>query len=149
MDDQGLNLAASFCKKIEKGMHQSVVGPKPNQGKFSPFRVLFSTPKVRIGSWMPNALPCSGAIQTPLLGFLGQSLYLNAFSSSVYDFFIISFLDNSAFLRAIILKINTLKQILIKFRLSTVLLLSNHPFYSYACIPILNTNYQPITKLFN
>ena len=28
-------------------------------------------------------------------------------------------------------------------------LLSNHPFYSQACIPILNTNYQPIAKLFN
>ena len=42
--------------------------------------------KCRIGPMAPNALSCSGAIWTPLLGFFAWSLYLDAFSSSVYDF---------------------------------------------------------------
>ena len=104
--------------------------------------------KCQIGLMAPDTLSCLDAVWTHFLWFFGWSLYLDMFSSFVYDFFI-SFLDNSGYLRIIILKINTLKQILIKFKLSTILLLSNHPFYSYACNPILNTNYQPITKSFN
>ena len=55
--------------------------------------------KCRIGLMAPNILLCSGAIWTPFLGFFGQSLYLDMFSSSVYDFFLISFLDNSGFFK--------------------------------------------------
>ena len=38
---------------------------------------------------------------------------------------------------------------MIKSRLSTILLLSNYPLYSHASNPILDTNYQTITKLFS
>ena len=44
-----MNPDASFCEKIENGMPYclpKVVGPKPNKGKFGPFRVPFGTPKV-------------------------------------------------------------------------------------------------------
>ena len=40
----------------------------------------------RIGPMAPNALSCLGAVWTPLLGFFGWSLYLDMFSSFVYDF---------------------------------------------------------------
>ena len=46
---RALNLDASFCEKIEKGMHNrhpKAVGPKPKSGKFGPFRMPFGTPKV-------------------------------------------------------------------------------------------------------
>ena len=78
-----------LLRKIEKGMHNrhpKVVRPKSTSGKFGPFRVPFGTQKCRIGPMAPNALSCSGAVWTPLLGFFGHSLYLDAFSSSAYDF---------------------------------------------------------------
>ena len=79
--------------------------------------------KCRIGSWMLNALPCSGAIWTLLLGFFYRSLYLDMFSSSVYDFFI-SFLDNSDFLRIIILN-NYLVDKSLKINLNKVPIIHN------------------------
>ena len=58
--------------------------------------------KCRIDLWTPIVLLRSGAVWTPLLGFFDWSLYLDAFSSSVYDFSSL-FLDNSGYLRTIIL----------------------------------------------
>ena len=49
MDDLDVNLDASFCEKIEKGVsycHPKAVGPKPKRGKFGPFRMPFDTLKV-------------------------------------------------------------------------------------------------------
>ena len=46
-------------------------------------------------SWILDVLPCSGAFWTL---FLIRSLYLDVFSSLVYDFFI-SFLNNSGFFK--------------------------------------------------
>ena len=51
-----MNLDASFGEKIEKGVHYrhpKAVGPKPNQGKFGPFKVPFGTPKVL--NWLLEA----------------------------------------------------------------------------------------------
>ena len=144
MDNQGLNLNASFWEKIEKGMHNhhpKTIGPKPTSRKFNPFRVLLNWP---CGSECTFVFGCrldsSSRVFWPVL--VPRRIFILCLR------FFISFLDNSRYLRTIILQINTLKLILIKFRLSTILLLSIHPFYSYACIPVLNTNYQPITKLF-
>ena len=127
-------------------------GQSPHDDNSALLKCRSALQKCGIGSWMPNTLPCSGAIWTLFLGFFDQSLYLDMFSSSVYDFFI-SFLDNSDFLRKTILNNylvdKSLKINPYKFRLSTISLLSNHPFYSYACNPTLDTNYQPITKLSN
>ena len=124
------------------------LGQSPHDGNSALLECRLALQKCWIGFWRLNTLSCSGAIWSLLLGFFGRSLYLDLFSSFVYDF-LSPFWIIQAFLRTIILWINLLKQILIKLRLSTILLLSNHPFYSYACIPILNTNYQPITKLSN
>ena len=46
---------ASFCEKIEKGMHNchpKAVGPKPTSWQFRTFKVPFDTPKVPFGT--PN-----------------------------------------------------------------------------------------------
>ena len=53
MNDQDVNLDASFCEKIKKGVpyhHPKAVGPKPKRGKFSPSRVPFNTPNVPFGT---------------------------------------------------------------------------------------------------
>ena len=49
MDDLDVNLDASFCEKIEKGVpyrHSKGIGPKPKREKFGHFKVPFSTLKV-------------------------------------------------------------------------------------------------------
>ena len=64
-----------FAKRSKKGVpyrHPKAVGPKPTSWKFGPVA--------------PNTFSCSGAVWTPLLGFFGRFLYLDAFSSSAYDF---------------------------------------------------------------
>ena len=51
-DGQGLNIDASFCEKVKKGVpyrHLKAVGPKPKRRKFGPFKVPFGTPKVPNG----------------------------------------------------------------------------------------------------
>ena len=89
-------------------------------------------------SWVLIALSCLGAFWTPFWGFLEPDLALrrvfNPYSSLFRNNYLVDKYP----------KIN-----FDKFRLSTILLLSNYPFYSYASNPILDTNCQPITKLFN
>ena len=141
-----------FAKRSKKGVlypHLKGVGPKPKREKFGPFKVPFGIPKV------PNGLldtECSSMFEC-ILEFLSRVFLSGPCTQMCFHpqsmIFLSLFQIIQAFLGTIILQINILKQILIDFRLSTILLLSNHPFYSYACIPILNTNYQPITKLFN
>ena len=95
--------------------------------------------KCRIGSWRLNALSCSGAIWFLLLGFLDRSLYLDAFSTSDYDFFFITFLDNSVFFKNNYLVDKSLKinldsvQIIPNFVViqSSILFLCMHPYFKY------------------
>ena len=151
MDDQGVNPDASFCKKIEKGIHyhhSKAVGPKANNGKFGPFGMLNGTPKVP--NWPldtehsfvfvchldPSSRvfftgPCTQTcFHPPSMIFHLFSGYFRLFKNNYL-------VDKYP-------KIN-----LDKVQIIHILLLSNHPFYSYACNPILNTNYHPITELFN
>ena len=82
--------------------------------------------KCQIGPMAPNTLSCSGAVQTPLLGFFYQSLYLDMFSSFVYDFF---FFLNSGFLKS-----NYLVDKSLKINLDKV----DYPqFYCYPVIPFI------------
>ena len=101
-----MNSATSFCEKIEKGVHYhhlKAVGPKsPHDGNLALLECRSALQKCRIGSWRSNALPCSGAIWSLLLGFFGWSLYLDVFSTSVYDFLSLFWIIQ-AFLRTIIL----------------------------------------------
>ena len=108
-DDQGLNLNASFCEKIEKGMHNhhpKAVRPKPTRTKFSLFRVLFGTSKVL--NWpydtectyvFGSHLDSSSRVCWPVL--VPRHVFILLLS------FFISFQDNSGYLRTIILQINT------------------------------------------
>ena len=105
--------------------------------------------KCRIGSWTPNALSWLGAIWTPLLRFFDSSLHLDAFSSSIYDFFLSLFWIIQAFFQN-----NYLVDKYPKINLDKVQINHNfivtQSFLLFLCIhPYLNTNYQPITKLFN
>ena len=64
--------------------------------------------KCRIGSWRLNAFLCLGAIWSLILGFFGLPLYLDVFSTSVYDF-LVSCLDNSGFFKSNYLEVKYLK----------------------------------------
>ena len=75
--------------------------------------------KCRIGSWRLNAISCSGAIWSLLLGFFGQSLYLDVFSTFVYDF-LVSFLDHSGFFKS-----NDLDDKYLKINLDNVQIIPN------------------------
>ena len=51
-----MNPDTSFCKKIEKSVpyrHPKAVWPKPNQGKFGPFRMPFGT--LKVPNWVLEA----------------------------------------------------------------------------------------------
>ena len=61
----------------------------------------------------------------------------------------ISFLDNSSFFKNNYLVDKYPKINLDKVQIIQNFIIIQHPFYKYACNPILNTNYQSITKLFN
>ena len=83
-----------MCLIVTKG-----IGPKPKRGKFGPFKVPFSTPKVLNGlldTERSSMFEC--VLDSPSRVFLIRSPHLDVFSSLVYDFFI-SFLDNSSFFR--------------------------------------------------
>ena len=105
--------------------------------------------KCWIGSWTLNALSCSGVVWAPFLGFFDQSLHLDAFSSSVYNFFIFIFLNNLGFFRNNYLIDKYPKISLDKVHIihnfiviqSSLLFLCMHPYFKHY--------YQPITKLFN
>ena len=99
-------------------------------------------------SWVLISLSCLGAFWTPFLGFLELDLALRRVFNP-YSKTFISFLNNPSLFRNNYLVNKYPKINFDKFRLSTILLLSNYPFYSYASNPILDTNCQPITKLFN
>ena len=83
------------------------------------------------------------------LGFFDQSLHLDAFSSSVYNFFIFIFLNNLGFFRNNYLIDKYPKISLDKVHIihnfiviqSSLLFLCMHPYFKHY--------YQPITKLFN
>ena len=118
------------------------LGQSPTKGNSALLECCSALQKCRIGSWMPNALPCLGAIWTLLLVFLGQSLYLDVFSTSVYDFLSLFWIIQ-AFLRTIILnkylvdkslKINLDKvQIIHNFVViqSFFLFLCMHPYFKH------------------
>ena len=53
-------------------------------------------------------LLCLGAIWSLILGFFGLPLYLDVFSTSVYDF-LVSCLDNSGFFKSNYLEVKYLK----------------------------------------
>ena len=92
----------------------------------------------RIGSWRLNALSCSGAIWSFLLGFFGWSLCLDVFSTSVYDF-LISFLDNLGFFKSNYLEDKYLKINLDKVQIihsfiviqSSLLFSCMHPYFKH------------------
>ena len=136
-----MNLATSFCEKIKNGVHyrhSKAIGPKPNQGKFGLLKCRSALQKCRIGSWRLNALSCSGAIWSLLLGFFGQSLYLDVFSTSVYDF-LVSFLHNLGFFKSNYLEDKYLKINLDKIQIihsfiviqSFLLFLCMHPYFKH------------------
>ena len=86
--------------------------------------------------WTSNALSCSSAFWIPFLGFLEPGLALRRVSnpySKIFTFF----LDNLGLFSNNYLVDKYSKIIWIKFTLSTILLLSNYSFYSYASNPIL------------
>ena len=139
----------SFCEKIEKGVpyrHSKGIGPKPKRGKFSPLKVPFGTKSSvqhsKSAEWALGHYTffhvrlCFGLF---FQGFLIRSLHIDVFSSLVYDFFFISFLDNSGFCRNNYLvdkypKINLDKvQIFHNFTViqSTLLFLCMHPYFKH------------------
>ena len=73
------------------------LGQSPSHENSALLECCSTLQKCQIGPMAPNTLSCSGAVQTPLLGFFCQSLYLDMFSSFVYDFF---FFFNSSFLKS-------------------------------------------------
>ena len=103
--ESGRILFAKRLKRVYKIITRRPLGQSPHLGNSALSECRLVLQKFQIGPTAPIALSCLGAVWTPLLGFFGRPLYLDTFSSSVYDFFffLISFLDNSGFLRAIIL----------------------------------------------
>ena len=65
---------------------QRPLGQSPTKGNSALLECRSALQKCQIGLWTPNILSRLGAVWTPLLGFFGRSLYLDTFSSSVYDF---------------------------------------------------------------
>ena len=113
------------------------LGQSPHDGDLALLECRSALQKCQISYWRPNALSCSGAIWSLLLGFFGRSLYLDVFSTSIYDFF--SFLDNSGFLKSNYLedkyiKINLDKvQIIHSFIViqSSILFPCMHPYFKH------------------
>ena len=96
-----MNSDASFCKKVENGVHYrhpKVVGPKPTWWQFGPFRVLFSTPKVP--NWLLEVerafvFECHlvSASRVFWLVFVPRRVF------NLCLWFFVSFLDNSGFFK--------------------------------------------------
>ena len=118
---------------------QRPLGQSPKEANSTLLKCHSTLQKCKMGSWTPNALPCSGTFWTLLLGFFDRSLHLDVFSSFVYDFFFISFLDNSGFLKNNYLVDKSLKinldnvQIIPNFVViqSSILFLCMHPYFKY------------------
>ena len=62
------------------------LGQSPSHENSALLECSLALQKCRIGLMASNTLSCLGAVRTPLLGFFVWSLYLDAFSSSIYDF---------------------------------------------------------------
>ena len=103
-----MNPDASFCKKIEKGMHNrhlKAIGPKPTSWQFSTFKVSFSTPKVsfdtpNVPNW-PYGSECTLVFECrldPSSRFFWLVLVPRHVFTHIQRFFI-SFLDNSGLFR--------------------------------------------------
>ena len=95
-----------FLRKIEKGMHNchpKAVGPKSTSGKFGPFRVPFGTPP-KVSNW-PYGSECTFVFRCRL-DSSSRVFCLVLVPKRVFIlrlWFFISFLDNSRYLRTIIL----------------------------------------------
>ena len=114
------------------------LGQSPTKGNSALLECRSALQKCRIGSWRLNALSCSGAIWSLLLGFFGRSLCLDVFSTSVYDF-LVSFLDNLGFFKSNYLEDKYLKINLDKVQIihnfiviqSSLLFLCMHPYFKH------------------
>ena len=73
-------------KRVCHIVTQRLLGQSPTKENSALLECRLALQKCQIGLWAPNTLSCSGAIWTPLLGFFNRSLYLDVFSSPVYDF---------------------------------------------------------------
>ena len=136
-----MNLAASFCVKIKKGMHYhhpKAIGPKPNQGKFGPFRVLFSTPKVP--NWLleaERAFVFGCHLVSPSRVFWLVLVPRRVFKLRLW--FFVSFLDNLGFFKSNYLEDKYLKinfdkvQIIYSFIViqSSLLFPCMHPYFKH------------------
>ena len=119
----------------------------PHDGNSALLECHLTLQMCRIGSWRPNALSCLGVIWSLLLGFFGRSLYLDMFSTSVYDFFV-SFLDNLGFFKNNYLVDKSLKINLDKVQIihnfiviqSSILFPCMHPYFKH----LLSTNQKII-----
>ena len=117
---------------------QRPLGQSPTKGNSVLLECRSALQKCRIGSWRLNAISCSGAIWSLLLGFFGQSLYLDVFSTSVYDF-LVSFLDNLGFFKSNYLEDKYLKINLDKVQIihsfiviqSSLLFPCMHPYFKH------------------
>ena len=95
-----------LLRKIEKGMHNrhpKVVRPKSTSGKFGPFRVPFGTP-LKVSNW-PYGSECTFVFRC-CLDSSSRVFCLVLVPKRVFIlrlWFFISFLDNSGYLRTIIL----------------------------------------------
>ena len=115
------------------------LGQSTTKGNWALLECRLALQKCQIGLWRLNPLSCSGAIWSLLLGFFGRSLYLVVFPTSVYDFFYISFLDNSGFFNNNYLVDKSLKinldnvQIIPNFVViqSSILFLCMHPYFKH------------------
>ena len=140
-----------FVKRLKRVcliITQRPLGPSPKGGNSVLLECHSALQKCQIGYWTPNTLSCSCAFWTPFLGFLEPVLTPRCVFTRILRFLSI-FLDNSGFF-----KNSYLVDKYPKINLDKVHIIHNFIFiqlslYSYACNPILNTNYQPITKLFN
>ena len=125
-------------KRVYIIITQRKFGQSPNHENSALLECCSALQKCQIGFWRPNALLCSGVIWYFLLGFFGQSLYLDVFSTSVLWFFI-SFLDNSSFFKNNYLVDKSLKinldniQIIPNFVViqSSILFLCMHPYFKH------------------
>ena len=122
-------------------------GQSPKGGNSAILKCRSALQKCRIGTWMPNALPCSGAIWILLLGFFGRKFVPRRIFILRLWFFI-SFLDNSNFFKNNYLVDKSLKINLDKVQIihnfiviqSSILFPCMHPYFKH----LLWTNHKII-----
>ena len=121
---------AKRSKRVCIIITQRPLGQSPTKGNSVLLECRSAIQKCRIGSWRSNALSCSGAIWSLLLGFFGRSLYLDVFSTSILWFFV-SFLDNSGFFKSNYLEDKYLKINLHKVQIIHNFIVIQLSLYSY------------------